>query len=404
MDLWIDVTDASGVRQGAGPVRAVTAATINRVLDGVGTWSINASAASGRNVALLTPGYYTVIYGRVRGVTRELGGGLIDRVQVKDSASGPVMQVKGPDRLDDLKRVSTLLGRQYNDQAVADIVDDLVGVAGWTANTDAGLGDTSIRYDGDSVLKALQLLAENTGTHLRLNGTNAIDFGALGADIGLRLVQRQALGWGAYENQAIAFVETISLERSRRDVINWILPLGNKDQDPRVTLAYSTRSTPYTIHNVVGPDGTTLYYISDAGSIADYGQRQAVRVWSKIEAASSDPADLTAAANALYDAAAAELARASTHQDVYSLDLVGVTSTIRPGDRVRVVYHGAVQVDGQDVIYMDIDDLFWVLDVSETLGSEGQSVSISVSNVDRAAPDAAGAVAETISKVRELEV
>lgn len=404
MRLWVDVTDADGVRQGAGPVVAVMAATINRVLDGVGTWSINASASDARGVALLVHGAYVTIYGQVRGVTRELGGGLITDVSMKDAAGGPLMQVAGPDRMDDLKRASTLIGRQYNDQAVADIADDLAGLAGWTASSDAGMGTTTISFSGESTLKALQTLAKNAGYHLRLAATGVIEFGALGDDTGLRLVQRRALGYGAYANQDIAFVLSIALKRSRRDVVNWVLPLGSKEQDPRVTLEYSTRSSPYTIQSMAGPDGSTLYYLSDAASMTTYSQRQAVRVYSQVEAASSDPADLTAAANALYDAAAAELARASVHQDVYELELVGVTSTLRPGDRVRVVYHGAVTVDGQYVAYMDIDDLFWVLDVSETLGSEGQNVSISVSNVDRRAPDAAGAVAETISKVSELEM
>lgn len=406
MRLWVDVTDATGARLGVGPVRAATSATVQRRLDGIGSWQLGLPAGNARAVDLLTVGRYVAIYADIRGVVRRLGGGQIVDHNTQVSASGELIQVTGPDDLRDLKRASCLIGRRYDDQAISVIVDDLAGLAGWTASTETGLGSTTITAEGVSALKALQDLAEQQGLHLRLGDeSQVIEFGAFGDDIGLRLVQRESLGYDAYANTGIAFIQSIKRGISRSDLLNWLLPLGNKDGDPRVTLEYSTRTAPYTIQSMTGPSGSTLYYLTDAASIATYGAHQDVKAYSSIEAASSDPADLENAANALYDAAAADLVAASVYQDSFSLSLVGVTQTIRPGDQVRVVYHGEVEsTDGGSVTFLSIDDLFWVIDVSETIGSEGHTVEINVSNVDRRAATAAQTVAKTVAKVSALEV
>lgn len=405
MRLWVDVLNASGDKLGAGPIIAAQSATINRVLDGVGGWTLSLSAADERHIDLLVEGRYVNIYAETAGVSRLIGGGLITDRSISDSASGPLMKVRGPDQLESLKNYSTLLGRQYNNAAISSVVASLAALAGWSATVDAGLGNTTQVFDGASVLKALQTIASAHGQHLRLSSTaNTIDFGAMGTDTGLRLVQRQTVTYELDKNPDVALIDSISEKRSQGTVVNWLLPLGKKGQAPRVTLQYSTRTSPYTIQSMVGPDGSTLYYLSDAASVTTYGTRQAVKAWDKIGAASGGAADLEAAANALYDAAATELARSADLTASYSLGLRGVNRVLLPGDKVRVVYQGRVNRDGEQSSYLSTDALYWILSVSETMGSEGHSVSIEARSVDRVEADSAEQVADAVVKVNEMEI
>ena len=404
MRLWVDVFNAAGERLGPGPIVAVQTATVQRVLDGAGGWSLSLPAADRRHLALLTEGNYVTLWGELGSQMRALGGGQIEAVTLSGGTEGAVMQVKGPDRLAELKHASTLLGRQYSDAPIADVASDLAGLAGWTASVESGLGVTTLRFDGESTLKALQTLIETHGLHLRWSGgERVVEVGTFGTDSGLRLIQRRALGIDVYDNPHVTLIEKITVSRDESEIINWLLPLGAK-AEPRVTLEHSTRTGPYAIKSMVGPDGSALYYLTDAASEARYGRRQAVKVYDQVKAASAAPADMTAAANALYDAAASELTRSNQRQESYDLTLVGVKQTIRPGDLVRVVYQGAVERDGERVAWLDTDDLYWVVEVSETWGSEGHTVRVSVSNVDRVAEDAAQTVARTVAKVRVMEV
>lgn len=407
MRLWVDVLDADGERIGPGPVVAAQTATVQRVLDGAGGWSLSLPAGERRHLELLREGNRVVIWGEQLGAARRLGGGQIEEVTLRAAADGAVMMVKGPDRLAELKHASTLLNRQYTNTPIATVASDLAGLAGWTALVESGLGATALGFNGESALKALQMLIETHGLHLRLGeGDRTVEIGTFGEDCGMRLIQRRALGIDVYDNPLVTLIESITVRRDEREIVNWILPLGAKPKEgePRVTLAYSTRSGPYAIKSMVGPDGSALYYLTDAASEARYGRRQAVKVYDQVKAASAAPADMTAAANALYDAAASELTRSNQRQESYDLTLVGVKQTIRPGDLVRVVYQGAVERDGERVAWLDTDDLYWVVEVSETWGSEGHTVRVSVSNVDRVAEDAAQTVARTVAKVRVMEV
>lgn len=405
MRLWVDVLNADGERLGPGPVVAAQTATVQRVLDGAGGWSLSLPAAEQRHLDLLVEGHYVAIWGEQNGALRALGGGQIEAVTLRGAVDGAVMQVKGPDRLAELKHASTLLGRQYSSAPIAAVASELAGLAGWTAVVESGLGATTLEFNGESALKALQTLIETHGLHLRLGeGERVVEIGTFGEDCGVRLIQRRMLGIDVYDNPHVTLIESITAKRDEREIVNWLLPLGAKEQAPRVTLGQSTRTGPYTIQSIAGPDGTTLYYLSDATSAAQYGERQVVKVYDQVKAASTAPADMTSAANALYDAAASDLARANQRQESYDLTLVGVKQTIRPGDLVRVVYQGAVERDGERVAWLDTDDLYWVVEVSETWGSEGHNVSMSVSNVDRVAEDAAQTVARTVAKVRAMEV
>lgn len=402
MRLWVDVLDDAGQRLGNGPLTAVNLATVKRKLDGAGSFSLALPGSDIRSSQLLTEGRTVAIYAELGDTLRELGRGRITGITGKESASGPLISVKGQDALDDLKRASTWLNREYDDAAITTIVSELAGLAGWTADVDAGLGNTTIRYNGVSVLKALQALAQQQGLHLRHEGGTALKFGAMGEDNGLRIVQRRTLHQEAYLNQEIVFPGTLSWERSVSAVANVVLPVGYQGS---VTLEHSTRSSPYPIQTMTGPGGETLYYIQDATSIAAHGRIEAVQGFPDVKALGDTATDLERAANALYDAAAAWMSQRSETQYIYSLELKKVWgTTIRPGDKVRLIYKGAVTRDGIEVSWLDTNALYWVLDVTENLGSEDHTVSAQLSNIDRLERNAVQAVADALDVVNGVSV
>lgn len=400
MRVWVDVLDGANARIGDGPV-LVQSASIKRKLDGVGSVAINAPAADARAIRLLQVGRRLAIHAELGGTLRELGRGTIQSITIKESTGGATLAAKGPDALDELKARTTHLNRDYDNQAVSTVVAALVGLANWTATVDTGLGSVTRKFDGESVLKALQLLADGGGWHLRHESGTVLAFGALGADTGLRLVQRSQAAHDLYTNDLVTLIEDISLEQTSGDVANWIIPLGKDDAGGRLTLEHSTRTTPYTIQTMTGPDSSTLYFLADSASIATYGQRERVLALNTIVALGSTATDLERAANALYDAAAATLARSSERQDVYRVRFRKAWQTaVRPGDKVRLVYRGEVKQAGISVRYLDTDALYWVLDVDESVGVEGHSVSVAISNVDRQVRDGVQVVADAIEGVQ----
>ena len=392
MRLWVDVLDAAGERLGDGPIRPQRV-TVKRKLDGIGSFTVTVPASAPR-AQLLTAGHTVVIWAHYGGQTREMGRGVVREVTTSESAGGAVLTAKGPDALEALRRKSTLPGRVYDDQAVADVVSELAGLAGWTANVDAVVGNVTLGFDGENVLKALRTVAETTGLHFRHETGTTLTFGALGADTGLRLVQRSQLPEDIYHNTLVVLIARIRQKANAKDVVNWVIPRGRDG----LTLEHSTRTSPYAVKSMSGPDGGTIYYLEDAASVAAYGQIEQVVDFSEIEALGSTAQDLENAANTLYDAAAAWLAWRRDEQEIYSVRLraPSVPVVIKPGDKVRLVYRGEVRDVTGTVRYLDVDALHWVLDVQEVFGVEGHAVTVKLSNVDRQERDVAQLVAAAV--------
>lgn len=161
----------------------------------------------------------------------------------------------------------------------------------------------------------------------------------------------------------------------------------------------SAHSDAYTLNVVAGPDGRAMHYLSDATSIAAYGQIERVFT-SSIIAASDSETDITNAANALYDAATTWLGRYGTRQTVYSCTVRKAVSNLLPGQKVRLVYKGFIyDQDGNLITWLDVDSLFWVTRVTETVSQDGLSTSIEISNLERAYEDASALIVGTMESV-----
>lgn len=401
MRVWIDVYDASDNRLGEGPVRSVQAVAVTRKLDGAGDYRLTVRGTDPRALLLLLNERRVVINMELADTVREVGSGVIKKRAI--SESGDTLALRGPDRMIALTNTNTLVGRSYSDEPIASVISDLIGlVPGWSATVDAGLGNYTGRFDGETVLKALQTIAKQQGVHFRRSGLASIEFGALGDDSGLWIVGKGRIGQELYQNDDIALIDKLDLDSSSEAVANWIIPLGGKISGSALTLEHSTRTAPYTIQTMTGPDGGTIYYLSDASSIATYGTIQIVKSWTSIKPLSSDPADVILASNMLYDAAVAWITRYSVQQDVYKVAVQKAWArAILPGQKVHIRYRGFVYRDGLIVDYLDVDTDFWVLEVTESLGAT-QSVALKLAAVDREEPSAAKAIVDTMDDVREL--
>lgn len=400
--LWVDVLDNAGVKTGEGPLVNVEQARIARVLDGAGSITLEVPGTDERVARLAQNERRVRIWADGHTGKRMIGGGRIRKIRGRHHPdSGWSVTLDGPDDLDDLRRKSVLLGREHEAAALSSVVSELVDLADWGASTNFS-ATIDTRFDGASVLKALQYLVSEQGIHFRQGiGPNTIEVGVFGESNGITILNAPKDGVAIYTDPSLAYIEQIDIEDDSEDVINWLIPLGGGDGESALTLEHSTRTSPYTIQSLTGPDGRTLYYIADAASIAAYGEIQKVGTFKHINPLSTNTGDMTNAANALYDAAAAWLRRQAVKQTVYNAILRNVEKTIRVGDRMHMIYKGFIPANGVYMPFVDINDDLWVTKVSETHGLTGRTVQVELSTIDRHQMDAARVV---IGALEQLEV
>ncbi len=402
MQIVVDVYSPSGVK--LDRIYNIKSASISRLLDGAGSIGIEAFASDERAVERLqNEARVRILAEDIHGVLREVGRGIVRKVKVDIAAGGYSLSLDGPDELDELKRINTLINRAFTLARVEDVTTTLAGLANWSAEVDSAIANNIIegRFDGASVLGSLQKLVEQQGYHLRA-GTSAgvVEIGHFGTDIGLSLINAETLPPEAYTNSSLAFIESINITEDTEAVANRIFVFGaGQNIDAALTLALSTRNTPYVIKQKFGPDNRILYYLEDETSIGLYGVIEKVLTFKEISPLANNTASITTAANMLYDAAVAWLLRNSIKIFSYSTAIKKCEKTVRAGDKVRLVYKGVIEQDGEPYTFRSINQLMWVIKVTESLGGEGQSVRLEVSNVDQQEASAARAVVSAMEQI-----
>lgn len=402
MRLFADVYNAAGARQGAGPV-ILLSASVSRVLDGIGTVQITVPGTDERALALLTNEARARLYFQLNdgSSVRELGRMIIRQLSASGTPDAWSLAATGPDELDELTRINTKMSRKYSADTVSDICSDLVSlVSGWSASASGG-NVTDVRFDGLTVFKAINQLASNQGLHVRLGSSaKSVEVGAFGSDSGLRLLNPAQFHHSFEAGTTVLPIESISVEKNSEALCTRLFPFGAGLGDSMLTLEKSTRTTPYTIQSGT-INGTTHYWIEDAAATSAFGLIEKVGKFSNIAPLSNSSGDMENAANAMYDLGAAWLTRYAQRQDVYRVTVSGAQTTVRPGDKLRMVYKGVVMRDGLVVSYLDIDDDFWVMECAERVDASGASLDLLLSTVDRHALDAARLV---IGNLEELTI
>jgi hypothetical protein len=404
MRVWADVYNSSGTLVG-GPITSLTGASVTRALDGAGSISLTFPAADERAVSLLQNERRVRLYVEHDEQTRELGRGIVRQLRANVGESSITFSASGPDSLDVLARRSVLLNRAYENLSVSDIANDLASLAGWTAEVDFGTGNQTCRFDGSNVLKALLRVAEEKGLHLREGESdNTLEIGAFGTDTGVICMAPQALTRSLYGNDDLILIDSITQTTDSKDICNWIVPIGAGEGAAAMTLRYSNRLGTYAIEQVLGPDGQTLYYLRHTDSIAMYGQCERVVTFKEIGPVANSTTAKQLAANALYDAAVAWLERQAVPLTTYKISGRKCRTTIRPGDKVRVVYAGVVETQEGDYTPIAVDELMWVMKVTETVSADGLRLSLDVATVDRREQDTAQAVVGALDAINVRNV
>lgn len=408
MRIWADVYDVTGTTK-VGTVYTLSAATITKALDDIGSLQFNTPATDDFALNLLTNEARVRLYVEHDGEQRELGRGVIRKKTATMNSGGYTLNFDCVGSLDALNRKNVLLGRSFTNQPISTIATSLISlVSGWSVGVDAGLGNQTSRYDGVSVFKALLRTASEKGLHIRegLN-PNTVDLGAFGDDSGILAV---APGHNSNEllgNNAIVLIDTIVQESDSRDVKNYIIPRGAGEGSASQDLKMAT-ATSYPILSIPAPDGSTLYGISDTSSITTYGQIESVVSFKDIGPVSNSDLAKAYAANALYDAAVAWLLRNKDALVVYRITCRKPRTVLRPGQKMNITYKGYVETDngGGEIVPVLVDNQpFWVMKITERVSADGGDVlDLVVSSVDRYAMDSTTIIVDAIESMTARNV
>jgi len=388
--LWADVYDSNWVKSADCPGPIVLAqAQISRVLDGMGSISLEPLATDTRALEFLTNEARVRIYILDHtGARREIGRGIITDVNKGDASGGRQLRVGGPDSLDEFRRQISF--DQYKTAtALNTIISDIVAKISWSANVESSVAsDLKIaRFDGTNLLKALRRLAGENGLHFRqdLNAAIAspgITFGPLGQAATFRAVNYSIPNAFPSTSDEIAIITSISLVSKSESVINYVYPFGAGEGEAALTLKHATLSGYTSVQDTTN-DGRTIYGLKNEASIALYGESKKALTFKEIGPLTNSGPAIVLAANALHDATTAFLDRNGDPKTVYRVSLIGHEKTIQPGDKITVAYHGGVvDQDGREISTENITGEFWVLKVNENFSLSGATLQLEISPVD----------------------
>jgi hypothetical protein len=395
----IDILDASGNLLGPGPIVTATQLNDTRRLDKIGEASFVMPAGDPRT-EYITSGVQFDIYDEVDGY---LGRFLFKDKQIQETKGQALLVVNAYDRLRELSRATVGFRRTYNNEAVDSVIADLIGVlSGWAVDVEAGIGNTTVSYEGESPLVAIDELRDRWGRHYRLQPPALLEFGAFGETAPVRLTRlRGQIQTAIAQHPEVALVNSISLVEESEEIYNSIIPLGFGQGVSQLTIENATLGT-YTVLSAQNQDGSFYYYIEDNASVAAYGRRVRVLTFPQIRPITNSPANLENAANALKLTAEAYIGKHLEPRIEYSVDVRGLRKAVKVGQKIRLQYRGMVE----NYKYIDVDQDFWIMDItrSRNASTGDRTASISITNVDARRTADSDVVLGVIHDLRSLKV
>lgn len=403
MQIEIEIQNASGTLSTPGPITTATSVTVTRRLDRAGSVKWSAPASDQRVLEFVQSKRRAII--RVDSLNgqpiTEIARMVIETIGDDYSASAYNRSISGVDSIGELKFINTRRGRKFAAARVDSVFSTLLGlVPGWSYTGEAE-NLISARFDGASVLKAINALVEQQGIHFRQSATNqnVLELGAFGESNGLTILAGQPT-LHAYD-PCLLYAESLHVEEESSDIVNWIEPIGAGRGDAAITLERSTRTSPYPIVTETGPDGRTIYAVQDQGSIDKYGLVELTGEFKGITLVGTTLADQIAGANALYDMTVAHLLRYKDPYFSYGMTVRGNTRNLKPGDKIAI--HGSFPiVDDMGYVagerYLDTE--VWIMEVAETISTSGRSTSLTIASVDRVAASGAEIVVGRLEQIR----
>lgn len=407
MRTWVEVYDPTHTTKlGDGPI-FVKSAQVRRGLDETGSCSVDLNGVDPRVIALLAPRRVCEIWVHEDGFDkRKVGAFVVEGDNQSITAGSHARGASGRTDLVALTNTIILPGLSYSIETVEDVVDALVAMAGWTADVDASItsDDISLQFaGGESILKALQIICEIKGVHLRESASVAkeIEIGPFGDDAGVWIDYVEGDGGEIHRrSDTPLLLEQIQVQEESAAIFNYVLGFAGGSGDAVIDLGLSTR----TFVESISANGRTHYIMKDDASIAKYGT-----IMRRVDAKRIVPTDTTDsalqyAADAAADAIKAKLDRSSEPQEILSAMVRNVRTTIRPGDKVHMTYQGMTNKNNLPYKYMDIDADYWVMRATEVVRTDGIAMQLVLTNIDRYQTDAAGVIVGMVDAIQAQEV
>ena len=397
--LWGDIYDVADNRLGDGPLTKIIDVTITKSLDRVTDWSLSMQLADPRAYLLIIERRIK-IFAAWHGVQRELIHGIIRKRMVQDSIAGPVLTISGQGIETELKRINVLPGRRFNNRGLQQLVDELNGLTDWTLLLDHRISDivVNLRFDGVSILKALQSLYTNYGIHLRIYPNRILYISRLGQESGLRISRVETLRGGQLDNGALVPAINMSEDVDSDQIFNRLYVFGGGEGNGALTFGTTTRTSPYPIRSILR-NGSVHYYIEDTASIARYGLIEKLIQFKAIVPVNNSRTAVRAASNFLYDTAVQFLQRYLDPMNRYNAQMLHRNHFVHPGDMISIDYKAFIETSGQPVPYLNVQGDNWISRVSESYTKSGPTMGLAIQNVDRPAMTAGEIVLSAVESI-----
>lgn len=391
MQFFIDITNASGTRYGAGPIASASYWKSTKRVDAIGDFEF-AMPASDEKASLIQARRYATCYAILdeAGPT-EVGSGIIDRIELRATGDGDVELVVGGDDL--LRELAWRTfgrlgfggaGAVTHNSAVASLVAQLP--IGWSATADPTPPHDALYYffNGESHYAAALKLAELSRTHVWMPTPRILRYQSTWTNSGLRAVEAPANPNLSAAN--LCYIDRLTRAEDTFDLIARVFPWGGLIPAP----AYAEYQEPLTIDYADAPsvpvgytiaqDSHLWWYIERDSAALTYGQIEAWINYPDIVPGSSSGAVVAAAANQLVAAAVWDLQRRSEAASYYELSLAHAPAVIQPMQTIRCVFRRVV--DGRNAV--QIDETLYILSATTTVDSEGlRTTGLEVATLDR---------------------
>lgn len=399
--IWAEVWNATETI-GYGIVN-LAGLTVERRLDGIGSIRLE--------LPVQDPNAQYLAIGRVlrcytthpHGVKRHVTTAILQKSSLRITAAGDSIAWEAFDRLEELRRLTTYLGRNYNGYELQNAVRDLMALAPtWTVSLPGVEGATSIRFDGTQVINALQTFAEVHGYHFRLGEMDRqLVFGAFGDDSGIRATNSRQQANTIDATGDVYLFDRLDLISDGGEIVNWIQPLIGQNEAFIDVGIWANEAGGiggiipdifYSTSTILDANGNSIYYLTDTTSVTAYGQRQKVLLTNRIFGATS----AFDASAMLFLWAQNWLIRHKDPQTAYRISLAKWSDRLQPGDLITVVYRGEIYQNGEKVRYANINAALWVMKMTERYSINGASLDLEVSTVDLFPADPVDVLADAI--------
>ena len=380
--MYVDILNASNVKQGPGPITTTISWRWTQKLSAAGEWQLSAPATDPR-LEFATLKRQLHAYHWIGNERRWIGGGTLEKRQVAMRGDNETtMALSGNDVLFELARATVSLEINWDSPFIGAAMFDrimLEAPAGWSITVEGATPNLIARFADESVLNALVTVCNKTGQMFRLdpqfNFDGTIDFRRIKvfsaiADSGL-LATNRAAPLAIERNVNACLIEDIDRLEDAGRLINRAIPYGAGTGQSRFTPYAATLwpdgsaiAVPYTVADFVGREhrfsfdaGTRT--VADLTSIGEYGVYTSQVQFKEIAPIEDTTPDYIAASNALIAATVQWLLDVSQPQDHYSLNVVGLRKVVYPGQSIRVIAkqyrEGRAPIDiDQDLIIQEV--------------------------------------------------